>query len=108
MITAEYLEEEGFTVVEACDGDEAVRLLNERGPFDVLFTDVQMPGTMDGLAVATHVRKRYPTIPVLVVSGYAAQLTIRLNTLDPPAVFLGKPYVMEDVVAALRRLTASA
>jgi CheY-like chemotaxis protein len=54
MVTAHYLEAEGFTVVEACDGDEAVRLLDGSGPFDVLFTDVQMPGKMDGLAVATH------------------------------------------------------
>jgi CheY-like chemotaxis protein len=106
MMTTEMLEEEGFEVVEARDGDEAVRLLDQGEPFDVLFTDVQMPGILDGIGVAMHIRKLYPTIPVLVVSGYAAQLTARLGALNPPAVFLDKPYDMDDVVSALTRLTA--
>lgn len=106
MMTAEYLEDEGFTVVEACDGDEAVRLLEKNKPFDVLFTDVQMPGALDGLAVATHIRTRYPALPVLVVSGYAAQLKDRLSILGPPLVFIAKPYDMEEIVAALKGLTA--
>jgi CheY-like chemotaxis protein len=106
LMTTEMLEEEGFEVVEARDGDEAVRLLAQGEPFNVLFTDVQMPGILDGIGVAMHIRKLYPTIPVLVVSGYAAQLTARLGALNPPAVFLGKPYDMDDVVSALTRLTA--
>jgi CheY-like chemotaxis protein len=106
MMTTEMLEEEGFEVVEARDGDEAVRLLAQGEPFNVLFTDVQMPGILDGIGVAMHIRKLYPTIPVLVVSGYAAQLTARLGALNPPAVFLDKPYDMDDVVSALTRLTA--
>jgi CheY-like chemotaxis protein len=106
LMTTEMLEEEGFEVVEARDGDEAVRLLAQGEPFNVLFTDVQMPGILDGIGVAMHIRKLYPTIPVLVVSGYAAQLTARLGALNPPAVFLDKPYDMDDVVSALTRLTA--
>jgi CheY-like chemotaxis protein len=106
LMTTEMLEEEGFEVVEARDGDEAVRLLAQGEPFNVLFTDVQMPGILDGIGVAMHIRKLYPTIPVLVVSGYAAQLTARLGALNPPAVFLDKPYDMDDVVSSLTRLTA--
>ena len=52
-----------------------------------------------------HARRRDPAIPVLVVSGYAAQLMSRLGVLDPPAVFISKPYDLEEIVDALKRLT---
>ena len=105
LTTAEILRDEGFEVVEAWDGDEAVRLLDGPGSFDALFTDVRMPGTRDGIAVAVHARRRHPAIPVLVVSGYVAQLIDRLGVLDPAAVFISKPYDLDDIVVALRRLT---
>ena len=107
LVAAEYLRGEGFEVVEAWDGDEAARLLDGPGRFDVLFTDVRMPGLLDGVGVAMHARRRYPTIPVLVVSGYAAHLVSRLSVLEPAAVFIGKPYRLTEVVTALNRLTAS-
>ena len=105
LMTAEILRDEGFEVVEAWDGDEAARLLNKLDGFDVLFTDVRMPGTLDGIDVAVHARRRDPAIPVLVVSGYAAQLMSRLGVLDPAAVFISKPYDLEEIVDALKRLT---
>ena len=105
LMTAEILRDEGFEVVEAWDGDEAARLLDGRDGFDVLFTDVRMPGTLDGIDVAVHARRRYPALPVLVVSGYAAQLMSRLGALEPAAVFISKPYDLDEVVDALRRLT---
>jgi len=107
LVAAEYLRDEGFEVVEAWDGDEAARLLDGLGRFDVLFTDVRMPGLLDGVDVAMHARQRYPTIPVLVVSGYATHLISRLGVLQPAAVFIGKPYSLAEVVEALNRLTAS-
>ena len=108
MITAECLEDEGFEVVEAVNGDEAVSLLAGPDAFDVLLTDVQMPGKLDGVDVAIYARCRYPAIRVLVVSGYAAQLISRLALLAPPAaIYMAKPYSMEAVVKALRRLIAS-
>jgi CheY-like chemotaxis protein len=105
LITAELLRDEGFEVIEAWDGDEAVRLLDSSGSFDALFTDVQMPGTCDGIAVAVHARRRHPAIPVLVASGYAAQLIDRLGALDPAAVFINKPYDLDEIVVFLKRLT---
>jgi len=105
LVTAELLREEGFDVVEAWNGDEAARLLDGTDGFDVLFTDVRMPGKLDGIDLAVHARSRYPAIPVLVVSGYAAHLLNRLGVLKPPAVLISKPYLLGEIVATLRRLT---
>jgi CheY-like chemotaxis protein len=105
LVAAETVREAGFEVVEAWDGDEAARLLDGADGFDVLFTDVRMPGTLDGIDVAVHARRRDPGIAVLVVSGYAAQIMSRLAVLEPPAVFIHKPYDLEEIVKALRGLT---
>ena len=105
LIAADLLQDEGFEVVEACDGDEAARLLDGPAGFDALFTDVQMPGSHDGVDVVMHARRRYPAIPVLVVSGYAPRLISRLSVLDPVAVFIGKPYDLAEIVKTLSRLT---
>ena len=107
LVTSQILQDEGFKVVEAWNGDEAARLLDGPEGFDVLFTDVQMPGTLDGIDVVMHARRRHPGIPVLVVSGYAAHLRSRLGMLEPTPVFIGKPYNLDKVIAAIRRLTAT-
>jgi len=107
LVAAEHLRDEGFVVVEAWNGDEAARLLDGPGRFDVVFTDVRMPGLLDGVDVAMHARRQYPTLPVLVVSGYAPHLMRRLGMLQPAAVFISKPYSLTEVVEALNRLTAS-
>ena len=104
LMTAEILSDEGFEVVEAWDGDEAARLLDASDRFDVLFTDVRMPGTRDGIDVAMHAWRGDPTIAVLVVSGYAGQLMVRLGKLIPAAVFISKPYDLAEIVDTVRRL----
>ncbi len=107
LVTSQALQDEGFEVVEAWNGDEAARLLDSSDGFDVLFTDVQMPGTLDGLDVAMHARRRFPGIPVLVVSGYAPHLIRRLDALEPSVVFIGKPYSLDELLVAIRRLTTT-
>jgi CheY-like chemotaxis protein len=104
-ITAEVLRDAGFDVAEAGNGDEAVLLLDTNSNFDVVCTDVRMPGIRDGIGVAAYARTLYPAIPVLVVSGYAARLDDRLRTLVPAAKFIAKPYGSAQVVDALRLLT---
>lgn len=106
MLTAESLQDEGFNVVEATDGDEAVTLLNGEN-FDILLTDVQMPGSLDGIGVALHARRLHPELPVIVVSGFAPYLVARLTELDPAAVYIGKPYSLKQVVEAVRHLITS-
>ena len=107
MVAAEFLQDAGFEVTEAWNGEEAARLLDSACSFDVLFTDVRMPGALDGIDVAMHARRRYPMIPLLVVSGYAVQLAARLDLLEPAAAFLGKPYHLKEVRETLRGLTAT-
>ena len=104
-MTSEGLQDEGFAVVEASNSDEAVQLLDGPGRFDAVVTDVRMPGAVDGVGVAVHARRRYPAIPLIVTSGYAANLIARLGVLDPPAHVIGKPYNLAEVVQALYRLT---
>ena len=103
-ILAEELRDDGFDVTEASTGDEALRLLEERANFDIVCTDVRMPGRTDGIEVAMHALGRKPIVPVLVVSGYASELGQRLEALTPPSAFLAKPFRYSEVAHALRGL----
>src|ERR1044072_6928240 len=69
MLAVEVVEEAGYTAIEARDADEAVVLLQSRADIALLFTDIDMPGSMDGLKLAHAVRNRWPPIKILVVSG---------------------------------------
>lgn len=108
FIMAEVLQDEGFEVVEAWDGDKAARLLDGPDLFDVVLTDVRMPGLLDGIDIAVRARQRHPAIHLLVVSGYALQLVSRLRTLEPAAHFMAKPYRLEEVVKTLNHLCGTA
>ena len=107
MMMGEILRDEGFEVIEAWSGDEAVKLLASCGPLEALFTDVRMPGDVDGIDLAHHVRLSHPGLPVLVVSGYAVNLTERLGGLKPPVKFLDKPYDFAMVVVALNGMIST-
>jgi CheY-like chemotaxis protein len=106
IMAAEMLRDEGFNVEEASSGDEAA--LRLMGPlfFDVLFTDVQMPGKMDGIHVALHARIHHRPIILIVVSGFTPHVYDRLKGFDPAAVFFAKPYRSRDIVSTIRRLAA--
>jgi CheY-like chemotaxis protein len=92
------LEAAGFMVIEASSADEALALLEGSETIRAVFTDVQMPGTMDGLALARQVHARWPAVKVLVTSGnsiYGADDMVNGHQ------FMRKPYRARDVVAAL-------
>ena len=101
MVMTEALREDGFDVTEACSGDEAADLLADCSPFDVVLTDVQMPGTMDGAEVAIRARARHAGVLLVLVSGHAVQLPERLRGLEPPATFMRKPYRPSEVLDVL-------
>jgi DNA-binding NtrC family response regulator len=86
------LEEAGFEVIEAKDADDAVRILELLGEVHVLFTDIRMPGSMNGLELAQLVHERWPAMKILVTSGD----TWPTNTqLPDDGHFLPKPYRMD-------------
>ena len=98
------VEEAGFTAIEACDADEAVVLLESRADIALLFTDIDMPGSMDGLKLAHAVHDRWLPIKILVVSGKQ-----RLQSSDLPSNswFFGKPYRASALVDDLRSMVGS-
>jgi CheY-like chemotaxis protein len=104
ILAVEVVEEAGFTAIEARDADEAVVLLESRTDITLLFTDINMPGSMDGLKLAHAVRDRWPPIKILVVSGNQ-----RLQSSDLPtdSCFVGKPYQASALVDELRSMFSS-
>jgi two-component system, response regulator PdtaR len=105
MDSAEVIENAGFEVIEAANADEAIAILTRGPDIHVVFTDIQMPGSMDGLKLAHFVRNRWPPIKIIAASGL-----VRVADADLPAgsVFVPKPYRGPEVVAALRTLTGTA
>jgi two-component system, response regulator PdtaR len=105
MLAVEVVEEAGFIALEAADADEAVALLESRLDISVLFTYVNMPGSMDGLKLAHAVRDRWPPIKILLVSGH-----VRLQPSELPSnsCFVGKPYRAAAMVEQLRSIVSSA
>jgi CheY-like chemotaxis protein len=93
------IEDAGFEVIEAADADEAIRILESRGDIRLMFTDVHMPGSMDGLKLAKAVRNRWPPIKVVVTSGRE-----RITEQDLPkgVHFFAKPYSPLEITDALR------
>lgn len=97
------LEDEGFAVLEAATADYATTLLASRSDIGVVFTDVTMPGTLNGFDLARMVRQAYPHVHVLVSSG---ALPSGFSGEAPEARFVPKPYRMTDVVRIIRTMTA--
>ncbi len=102
MILAEVLDDEGFHVVEAGTGDEAVALIDGPDGFHAVVTDIHMPGERDGIAVGRHARRRHPTILVIYCTGRPDALN-GAGPLEHRDVLVRKPYVPSQVVVALRR-----
>jgi CheY-like chemotaxis protein len=100
-LAVEVVEEAGFAALEAGNADEAVALLESRPDIALLFTDINMPGAMDGLKLARAVRARWPAIRILVASG---QARLQQSDLPPDSCFLAKPYLAAAVIAELRAL----
>jgi CheY-like chemotaxis protein len=104
MLAVEVVEEAGFIAIEARDVDEAVTLLESRTDITLFFTDINMPGSMDGLKLAHAVRDRWPPIKILVVSG---KQQLQISDLPSNSWFVGKPYQTAALVEELRSLVGS-
>jgi len=98
-----FLEDEGFTVHEAADADEAIAILHRNPDIKVMFTDIDMPGTMDGLKLAAAVRDRWPPVQIIVTSGH---WQLSDDKLPVRGRFLAKPYDHSRVISAIREMAA--
>jgi signal transduction histidine kinase/CheY-like chemotaxis protein len=96
------LEQSGFAVLLAHDGEHALRVLETSTPPDVIFSDIVMPGKISGIDLADIVRRRYPAIPVVLATGY----TERQAAL-PGVQILAKPYPIERLVSLLASVQAA-
>lgn len=94
----------GYRVQEAATGDHAAELLRQDKDIDAVFTDLVMPGELDGLALARHVVATYPHMRILLTSGYAEDILNRHNQNEPDHQILRKPYRQSDLATALAAL----
>lgn len=103
MLAVDVVEEGGFEAIEAADANEAVAILEARHDIRLVFTDVDMPGGMNGLKLAAAIRDRWPPIEVIVTSGKPLP-----EGLDLPArvIFIPKPFDMAQLKSALQRMAA--
>ena len=99
------VESAGFEVIEAANADEAISILESRNDIAVVFTDIQMPGSMDGLKLARAVRGRWPPIKIVTTSGLRI---IEETDLPEGGRFLPKPYSSVQVRGLLHELTQGA
>jgi len=87
LMAVDAIEEAGFCAVEASDADEAITVLEDRSDIDVVFSDIKMPGSIDGLALADAIKHRWPHIFTILTSGH-----LTMPDLPPGTTFLQKPY----------------
>jgi two-component sensor histidine kinase len=99
MRAVDMVEDAGFTPVEAINADDALAILESRSDIELLFTDIQMPGSMDGLKLAYAVHERWPLIKIILVSG---QLKLTDNDKPPDSRFFGKPLGVKQMIEEMQ------
>jgi CheY-like chemotaxis protein len=104
MDAVEMIAGAGFEVVEAANADQAIEILESRRDITVVFTDIQMPGSMDGLRLARAVRGRWPPIKIVATSG----TNLVETELPEGGRFLPKPYNPRQLAGVLHELTDGA
>jgi two-component system, response regulator PdtaR len=105
MVAVDIFTDSGFEAIEAANADEAIGILESRGDIGVIFTDINMPGSIDGLSLAYVVSRRWPTVRILVTSA------LRFpggRPLPAGSMFLSKPYQSSQIAGAVQSLTEAA
>jgi CheY-like chemotaxis protein len=102
VVIADFLECAGFVVMQAVDGAAALVILASGADFHILFTDVQMPGPIDGVGMAMQVREQRPDMPIVLTSGHGLPAK-----LPAGARFVAKPYDNRKIVTLLSDLIAA-
>ena len=100
---ADYLQDNGFNVLEAGTADDAVEIIAKAdGPIDLVFSDVMMPGKLNGFGLAQWVRAAHPDLPIILTSGHAKSVADSVKRCGTAA--MPKPYDLDDVVGEIRKL----
>ena len=104
LTLSEVLTDEGYAVLEAETGEDALAIIAQHPAIDVVLTDIQLPGKMDGRALVREARATRPDLPVIFMTG-------RPDTMTPPPpgareMFVAKPYLPSEIVAAVTRILA--
>ena len=97
----------GYHTLAAGNAAEALAIINSPEPFDLLFTDVIIPGGMNGRRLATEALKRRPGLKVLYTSGYTENAIVHHGRLDAGVLLLPKPYLSSDLARMIRTALAS-
>ncbi len=104
MRAVDIVEDAGFNAIEAVNADEALSILEARSDISLLFTDIQMPGSLDGLMLAKQVHIRWPSIKIIMVSG---QVTPSDTDKPVDSSFFGKPLEVEQLIGELQRMVGA-
>jgi two-component system, response regulator PdtaR len=103
LLVGEYLNtvltDSGYEVIAAADADEAIAVLEARDDIRIMITDINMPGSMDGLRLAAAVRKRWPPIKIIVATGKDRPAA---HQIPEHSQFLAKPYSPTAILSAVR------
>ena len=101
-VAVEIAYDAGFSVLQASDADEAIRILQSRSDIGVVLTDIDMPGTLDGLELAQAIRHRWPSIQVVLTSG---KMRPGADELPERSHFLPKPYDISKLAGLLQKVS---
>ena len=104
LTLSEVLTDEGFEVLEAESGDEALAMLTSSPDIAVLLTDIQLPGALDGRAVVRHARHARPDLPVVFMTGRPD--ASETHPPGPNEMYVAKPYLPSEICAAVRSMLA--
>ena len=107
QIPVTILREQGYKVVEAQDGKEAIRRLKDGQPFDLLFTDVVLPGGINGFEIADQAKGIQPNIKILYTTGYADNAVVQNGNLDSRVPVINKPYRRAELLEKVRAMLNS-
>lgn len=101
MSAVDLVEASGFSAIEAENADTAIRILEQRPDIRLVFTDIDMPGSMDGLKLAHYVRGRWPPVKLIIASGH---MIVAEDEMPRGARFFGKPYVDHAITGAIQQM----
>jgi YesN/AraC family two-component response regulator len=93
----------GYRAIEASNADEAIAILEARKDIRIVFTDIEMPGSMDGLKLARAIRDRWPPIELILTSGH---FDVRENDIPERGLFFSKPYRDREIESALQQFAS--